>query len=62
MDEKLERLVKYIKDNSEGESIFLTPCPSYSVESTGLLDEIADIFDVDKEEIEGLINGKKEVF
>jgi hypothetical protein len=49
-----KELLKYMAENLETESIFLSPNPVTSVEVTGLLDKIAELRGVSKEE-----NGKE---
>jgi len=49
-----KELLKYMAENLETESIFLSPNSVTSVEVTGLLDKIAELRGVSKEE-----NGKE---
>lgn len=50
MDDKIAlELLKYIAENLEVESIFLTPCPTASVGVVGLLDKIAELRNVNRE-------------
>lgn len=51
MNQKVMRLIEYIAENAEPKSIFLTPIPAYSVEACGLLDKIADLWQLEKSEV-----------
>ena len=54
MEEKFIELLKYIAENLEMESRFLTTTPSANVEVIGLLDKIAELRGISKED-----NGKE---
>lgn len=54
MEKKWIELLTYIAQNMRTESIFLTPNPSTTVEIIGLLDKIAELRELSKEE-----NGKE---
>ena len=49
-DNKFIELLKYIANNLETESMFLTTTPQTSVEVVGLLDKIAELRGISKEE------------
>jgi hypothetical protein len=50
MEDKWKELLKYIAQNNETESRFLSPNPQSNVEIIGLLDEIARLRGITKEE------------
>lgn len=50
MDEKFIELLKYIGENLWTESAFLSPQPQANIEVIGLLDKIAELRGVTKEE------------
>ena len=50
MENELVELMKYIADNLETESQFLTPFPTTSVEVIGLLDKIAELRGISEEQ------------
>ena len=50
MNDKFKELLIYIADNIETESSFLSPHPTTSVEIIGLLDKIAELRGITKEE------------
>ena len=54
MEEKFIELLKYIAENLEMKSRFLTTTPSANVEVIGLLDKIAELRGISKED-----NGKE---
>lgn len=47
---KWKELLQYIAENSETESVFLDPYPRTSVEIIGLLDKIAELRGISKED------------
>ena len=49
MEDKFIELLKYIAENLEMESRFLTTTPNVNVEVTGLLDKIAELRGISKE-------------
>ena len=51
MDEKVKQLITYIASNVSGSSIFLAPVVEYTVEATGLMDKISELWHIPKEEI-----------
>ena len=51
VEELVERIAKYIAENSESESIFLTPNPYWSINSHDLMDFISETSGVSKEQI-----------
>ena len=53
-DQIAKELLKYIAENIKIESIFLTPNPTALIEVIGLLDKIAELRSISKEE-----NGKQ---
>lgn len=55
-DEKVKQLVDYIANAAQSESGFLYPNPSWYVFATPLLDEIAEIFEVDKKDIKQYVD------
>jgi len=50
MDNKFKELLVYIASNTETESIFLSPYPTTSIEVIGLLDKIAELRGITKEQ------------
>ena len=48
-DKTALELLKYIADNLQTESIFLTPHPESSIEFIGLMDKIAELRGISKE-------------
>ena len=50
MEDKFIELLKYIAENLEMESRFLTTNPNVNVEVIGLLDKIAELRGISKEE------------
>ena len=50
MEDKFIELLKYIAENLEMESRFLTTTPNANVEVTGLLDKIAELRGISKEQ------------
>ena len=50
MEDKFIELLKYIAENLEMESRFLTTTPNANVEVIGLLDKIAELRDISKEQ------------
>lgn len=59
MDGKLHALLIYIRQNLEAEPMsgLMPGGPVWNVEVIGLLDEIARIWEVPKEEIGAIVNG-----
>lgn len=49
-DETTKELLKYLAENMETESHFLTPKPNTTVEIVGLLDKIAELRGISEEE------------
>ena len=49
-EEDYKELFKYIAQNQETESALLTPYPSTTIELKGLLDKIAEIRGISKED------------
>ena len=60
MDEKVEQLIRYITSNVSGSSIFLAPVVEYTVEATGLMDKISELWNIPKEEIGDIIDKVQE--
>jgi len=64
MESNIRKLIEYIAENSESESVFLSSTPSFSISSIELLDEIVEIFNLSKEEVgeivDAAIDAKKE--
>lgn len=56
MTPEIIELLVWIKTNSHRESIFLTPNPTFTVNSVNLIDEIIRIFKLNKEQIIAFIN------
>ena len=54
MDKKFKELLKYIAENMEEESKFVSPDPETSIEIVGLLDKIAELRGISREK-----NGKE---
>lgn len=54
MEDGWKKLLEYIAENLESESAFLSPNPVTTIEVIGLLDKIAEIRNISKEE-----NGKE---
>ena len=50
MEDKFIELLKYIAENLEMESRFLTTTPNANLEVIGLLDKIAELRDISKEQ------------
>ena len=48
--EQWKELLQYIAENSKTESVFLNPYPETSVEIIGLLDKIAELRGISKED------------
>lgn len=59
MDAKLKELFEYIRQNMGAEPMsYMMPWgPVWNIEVTGLLDEIARIWQISKEEIGEIVNG-----
>lgn len=53
-DDTARELLKWIAENAETESMFLTPMPSTTVNAIDLLDKIAELRGIDK-----VTNGKE---
>lgn len=60
LDTKLTRLLTLIRDKMECESIFLTPLPQWTIDVVVLLDGIAEIYEVSKEDIGAIVNRDEE--
>ena len=56
MDKKVEYLIRYITSNVSGSSMFLTPVVEYTVEATGLMDKISELWNISKEEIGDIVD------
>ena len=56
MSNEVKKLLGWIRDNIESESIFLTPNPSHSVDAQELLVSIMNIFKLSSEDISGVVN------
>lgn len=54
MEDKWKELLKYIAENNWTESVFLSPTPQTNIEVIGLLDKIAELRGITREE-----NGKE---
>lgn len=54
MENKWKELLKYIAENNFTESVFLSPRPQVNIEVIGLLDKIAELRGISREE-----NGKE---
>ena len=50
-EELVKLIAKWVADNVEQESIFLTPCPEYTVDAHSLLDYIAEQTGISREQI-----------
>lgn len=60
MDEKVEQLIIYVASNVSGSSIFLAPVVEYTVEATGLMDKISELWNIPKEEIGDIVDKVQE--
>lgn len=60
MDEKVKQLIIYIASNVSGSSIFLAPVVEYTVEATGLMDKISELWNIPKEEIGDIVDKVQE--
>lgn len=56
MDEKMKALLTFIGNNLFPSSPFLSPVIEFSIEVTGLLDKISEIYEIPKEEIGQIVN------
>jgi hypothetical protein len=59
MDEKMRKLLKYIRDNQEVDCDNLTPEYGWSISTIVLLDGIAEIFGLPKEEMVKMVTTDK---
>jgi hypothetical protein len=62
IDKKLQALILWISENVEGESLsaLMPGGPSYTVNHTVLLDTISAIWDIPKNEIGEIVNGRRD--
>ena len=60
MDEKVEQLIRYITLNVSGSSVFLAPVVEYTVNATGILEEISTLWNIPKEEIGDIVDKVQE--
>ena len=56
MTSDIRQLIIWIAENSESESVFLSPNFSWSVNSTDLLDQIVNIFKLSKDEVGNIVD------
>lgn len=60
LDDKIKKVIEYLATDAWKESAFLSPWPVWNVEVTGLLDEIVEIYGVEKSDVGAVFNAKRE--
>lgn len=59
LDDKIKKVIEYLATDAWKESAFLSPRPAWNVEVTGLLDEIVEIYGVEKSDVGAVFNAKR---
>lgn len=56
IDPKVEKIIRFVTENLETESAFLTPFPVTTIEVSSLFDEIAKVWSIDKKDIGKIVD------
>ena len=60
-DDKIKELIHHVVKESNIDSFFLTPQPSYSIGTESVLDKIRELYGLSKEEVNSIIDEKEEL-
>ena len=61
MEETVARLIKYITVHACASSAFLSPYLEFTIECGNLIDEIVEIFELDKKEVSEYVDKVQEL-